>query len=640
MKSNHHNCCGLQLVLLICCFLPGVLPAQEQMLEGKPLNEVEIFAEAYPAITVDVCNLEADSLKQLGTLPLSLSDLLQDYTGIAFKQYGVGMTSTISFRGSGASQTAVLWNGVNINSPTLGSTDFSNIPVFLLDEVSVQSGAPAALYGTDAIGGTIQLNSTPVFDEGTKIQLVQEAGSFGHVLSGSRLQFSNGKWFSRTAIFYQQAENDFPFTNTARFGFPEERQQNASVQQYGMTQDVAYQFKPGQQAGVRLWYNRSNDEVQPTLAANFNPSQYTFLEDEALRAMIYYEQAGKKGVLSVQSTFLADWQNFNNQSHTNAYRFVQQVSYSPNLSNQLQLKAGVRQEHVQPQVDNYNNSIWQNRWEAFLFTRWDASARLALSANLRGVQVNGFEPVLAPSLAGVFTLLNNEKESLEFRASGAWNYRIPNLNDLYWEPGGNPELQPERGLSTEAGFTYTRQTTGRNIDISVTGYFQNIQDWIIWLDRGAFWSPENIRQVHSRGIEVNGDYREKLGAVTLQNHLSYTLAKATNQQPVSASDNSVGNQLPYTPVHRAALVSQLIWKLNRAGLTLNYTGLRYITTAGISSLPAYFLAGFQAGRRFNFGFAPVIVQLQINNILNTAYESVNNRAMPGRNYRIQLNINF
>ena len=54
MKSNHHSFCGL--LALFIYFLPYVLPAREQMLEEKPLDEVEIFAEAYPVVTINVCN--------------------------------------------------------------------------------------------------------------------------------------------------------------------------------------------------------------------------------------------------------------------------------------------------------------------------------------------------------------------------------------------------------------------------------------------------------------------------------------------------------------------------------------------------------------------------------------------------------
>ena len=88
-----------------------------------------------------------------------LADVLQQTTPIYIKAYGPGNLASISFRGTGANHTAVLWNGININSPTLGQSDFYLLPNLAFNEVSIQSGNGSALYGTDAIGGTIQLGN-------------------------------------------------------------------------------------------------------------------------------------------------------------------------------------------------------------------------------------------------------------------------------------------------------------------------------------------------------------------------------------------------------------------------------------------------------------------------------------------------
>ena len=58
---------------------------------------------------------------------VSFTELLRQNTSLYFKEQGAGMTSSVSFRGTNASQTAVLWNGININSQTTGQTDFNNV---------------------------------------------------------------------------------------------------------------------------------------------------------------------------------------------------------------------------------------------------------------------------------------------------------------------------------------------------------------------------------------------------------------------------------------------------------------------------------------------------------------------------------
>ncbi len=90
----------------------------------------------------------------------NITDLLSLNTPIIIKNYGPGQLATVAFRGTSANHTAVLWNGLNINLPTLGQTDFSTIPVAGFDQLSVQYGSSASVVGTDAVGGSILLGSS------------------------------------------------------------------------------------------------------------------------------------------------------------------------------------------------------------------------------------------------------------------------------------------------------------------------------------------------------------------------------------------------------------------------------------------------------------------------------------------------
>src|SRR6187402_1862581 len=91
----------------------------------------------------------------------NLSDKLSSDVPLYLKSYGNNQLSTISIRGTTASQTAVLWNGININSPTLGQSDLALLPLYLFDQLSVRYGGSSALYGSDAIGGSILLGQQP-----------------------------------------------------------------------------------------------------------------------------------------------------------------------------------------------------------------------------------------------------------------------------------------------------------------------------------------------------------------------------------------------------------------------------------------------------------------------------------------------
>jgi len=88
----------------------------------------------------------------------SLTSLLNYNSLIYFKENGLGMVSSASFRGTTAQQTAVIWNGININSQLNGQTDFNTISTRNFNSISVRSGGGSAIYGSSAIGGSIHLN--------------------------------------------------------------------------------------------------------------------------------------------------------------------------------------------------------------------------------------------------------------------------------------------------------------------------------------------------------------------------------------------------------------------------------------------------------------------------------------------------
>lgn len=204
----------------------------------------------------------------------TLTDRLNAESSMYFKNYGNQQLSTISFRGTTASQTAVLWNGVNVNSPTLGLTDFSTIPVFLFDEVAVHFGASSALVGTDAIGGSIALKSSaPMFARELNTTLLQQAGSFGRLASGIKFRVSTDRWFFSTRLVYTKIENNFPYTSPA-VGY-RRTQENAAVKNTGFSKQLAYKINESQQLTLEGIYAHNFRENQPAVTnfgANETPS--------------------------------------------------------------------------------------------------------------------------------------------------------------------------------------------------------------------------------------------------------------------------------------------------------------------------------------------------------------------------------
>src|SRR5690348_5608511 len=103
------------------------------------------------------------------------------------------MLSTLSFRGTSGSQTALLWNGFNINLPTVGLTDFALIPLNGISSVYIQHGSSSSNFGSGCIGGAIIINTEPIFSKRFNVRIQQDVASFNQRYSSAGLTYGSNK---------------------------------------------------------------------------------------------------------------------------------------------------------------------------------------------------------------------------------------------------------------------------------------------------------------------------------------------------------------------------------------------------------------------------------------------------------------
>lgn len=98
-----------------------------------PIREVNVTARR-PMKEIGIQKTQLDTTVLHENIALSMADILTFNTSIFVKQYGRATLSTVAFRGTSPSHTQVTWNGMRINSPMLGMTDFSMIPSYFIDD--------------------------------------------------------------------------------------------------------------------------------------------------------------------------------------------------------------------------------------------------------------------------------------------------------------------------------------------------------------------------------------------------------------------------------------------------------------------------------------------------------------------------
>ncbi|HQV36540.1 MAG TPA: TonB-dependent receptor plug domain-containing protein, partial [Flavobacterium sp.] len=141
----------------------------------------------------------------------SLTSLLSTNSTIYFKENGAGMVSSASFRGTTAQQTAVIWNGININSQLNGQTDFNTINPTDFTNISIRPGGGSVIYGSGAIGGSIHLNSELKFNTATSHLFRLNYGSFETYGSNYQLEIGKEKWAVQASISANSSKNDYEY---------------------------------------------------------------------------------------------------------------------------------------------------------------------------------------------------------------------------------------------------------------------------------------------------------------------------------------------------------------------------------------------------------------------------------------------
>jgi len=602
----------------------------EVLIEGIP---IEKYSAGSKITTMD--SLTKSTYK--GT---TLTDILQQKTAIYVREYGNGMLSTLSLRGTTSSQTAVIWNGLNINSFSLGNLDLSLIPVYAVDQVEIQHGSASSLYGSDAIGGSIHLSNVRDWKKKLSIGVQQDIGSFNQFFTGGGIQYGNGKLDVSTRFYRKVADNDFQFRNITMIGQPEQRQQNAAFKYHGIMQELAYRITDQQVITFNGWFNNNFREIQPNMPGNLSSNNYEIIEDRNLRMVTNYRNDSKIGFFDFKLGWIDDYQNFNDLSRIAISRIVSGVQWEKDLFPNLMVKAGSEINHISTAIESYEDQVQENRYDWFLSFNYQPLARWKTTLNMRQTLISNYEAPLTPSLGTEFKLLDKSNKTLKIKALASKGYRIPTLNDRFWPQSGNPNLQPETSHSMETGFVFD-YIGNINWCLESTAFMMQVDDMIVWIPGGALWSPKNVQEVLIKGLEVSTKFSSGLGQWQWDGGINYTFNASINQNGFTESSNSTtGKQMPYTPRHNGNIYLNNNFRKWQATLEAYYVGERFESLDNKTTIAPYLIQNFSISRPVTINKIDCSFTIKINNLFDVEYQNLLHRAMPGRNYQASLRFHF
>jgi vitamin B12 transporter len=589
----------------------AVALAAPAALAQKPEEAVVVTATRLPQpqsqTLQPVTIISAEDIAKAGQQ--TLVEVLQALGGVEVASNGgFGQPSSIFMRGANSSHTLVLVDGMRIGSATLGTTALENIPLGQIERIEVVPGQLSSLYGSDAIGGVIQI-FTKSGKYAPSTSVAAGAGTYGTTNATAGINRAlGGTDFSLNVGFFRS--NGFDATKPGAFGHNPDKDGYKNANFAGK---IAYHMDARNEVGLTVFQSdgRTHFDNDPAIEAVnhqtlsafsvYSSNQITDAWQSLLKAGQGRDKSTTTGVSpSVFGTRQPQYTWQNNiklgpgTAIAGAEYLVQDVtSDSTFAQNQRTIKSAFA-----GYVGAYQSHDWQ--------------------ANVRVDDNSQF----GSHTTGLLGYAYRPTDGLRLRIGAGAAFKAPTFNDLYAiDPSGsftpNPNLRPESSRSKEAGVNYQ---IGAN-RFSATYFDNHIDDLIIFVVTNPLTfagTVQNLASVMIKGVELG--YQGSFAGFQAN-------ARATLQNPIA---EATGSMLP----RRAKEFGSL-------GLSAT-TGSWTLGGEVVASSARFDQAGEANGTRMHgYGLLSLTAVYALdrewsirgrwNNVFNREYELAQNFNTPGSN---------
>jgi vitamin B12 transporter len=521
--------------------------------------------------------------------PISVLDLLSTVPSIDIASNGgKGQTASVFMRGTSSDHTLVLIDGIRVSSATSGGTNLNNLAPELIERIEIVQGPRAALWGSDAIGGVIQIFTRELAD--------------GEMFAGASIGSDNyRKYKAGIGISHGEGQTSVTVNHEESDGFDVKNDTETDDDGYSLT-SVAVKGQQHVTESLELdWLftaDRGDTEYDGSYSNASDIKNHAWL----VRAN-YATNIGN----ALNNTVVLVGQNRDYsdslkdglskglyETRRNQFSLVNNTQ----LSADVQLNVGV--DHYQDDISRTGNEYTQEERDTTgvfahtLITNNDFS----YEATLRYDDVENVDSETTYNLGVGYDINNNSRIVLNYGTG----FKAPTFNDLYYPYGGNPDLTSELSESAELFF----ETTFAEVTTSLNFYHSDVDDLIVWTDGQS----ENFEHVIINGAEFAASYFGLGGQHDF--NISYTDAEdqASNEQLIRRAKEKA-NYTFTTSVADADIYTEL-----------QYTGKR-TDKAGWPSAIVDLDAYVHVNLGFNYAITPEFkLNARVTNLFDKEYETV------------------
>ena len=558
----------------------------------------------------------------------SVEDLLRGTQGISITNNGgPGKNTSVFMRGTESDHILVLIDGVRAGSATSGGAAYGNIPIEQIERIEIVRGPRSSLYGSEAIGGVIQIFTRKGGKEGFTPSFSIGGGSYGTFNGSAGLSGRSKRgWFNMNI----SGKNTNGFNSCSGKPYPNGAGCFTNEPDRDGYQNVAGSFRAGYlfKNGLDIETNfmRSSGKVNyDGKYSNKSELVQQVFGGKARYSPFEFWKVTLAGGRSRENSkdFLGQGKNFKSRFDSRRDTITLQNDFTLNKSHLLTVGADYKNDTVSSsedfEVTSRNNLGAFAQHQATVFKQ-------DLELSIRYDENEQFGGNVTGGAGWGYTVT----EWLRFTANVGTAFKAPTFNELYY-PGGysNANLRPEESVSYEFGTSGKIKQTNWAFNI----YETQVHDLIAY--DVTIYAPNNINKVRIRGFEGMISTRIKKWQI----NTNLTLLDAQNK----SSGTNRGNILPRRAKESFRFdVNRKFDKFKLFGLSFNkYTigtqllvvGQRYDDLANTRKLDSYVKLDIRGEYALNQNWR---LQGRIENISNERYETASFYNQPGRNFFITL----
>ncbi len=595
---------------------PDVLPEMVVTATRTETAKNQLSAASTVYTRIDIDRLQAK------TFP----DLIRGTTGIDMTQQGgFGQTTSIFMRGASSSHILVLIDGIKVGSVSSGSTAFEFIPLDQVERVEIIRGPQSSLYGSEAVGGVIQIFTRKGNQQEKPSVTLDAGGGTYDTLNASGTVSGKWKnsWYSAGASHMNtQGFSSRPLVPDPFGGKPLDQPDHDGYYNTAVNARLGHRFS-------------NNAEIEASFLRSEGKTEFDGTPDKTKFVTQVTALSGSIDILDNWRSTLRIGQSFDDNdqfaSQSAFYSRFNSTRWNASWLNQIDLSDGhqlvlgsdYRFDEVSSIPSPFDSLQENSRYDVGVFGELHSQIleKHFINTSIRWDKNEQF----GNYVSGNIGLRSNWNPTISTFANFGNAFKAPAFNDLYWPNAGNPLLKPEESMSAEIGLAGNH----KNLQWEVRAYHTNFDNLINWAPAPTQadpfrWIPSNVDKAEIQGIEA------ELSAQIMgwNGKLNMNILSPENQKSHKRLNRRADKTLSFD-------LSRSFGKID-VGAHILAQDHRFDDPSNTIKVAGYVTVDLRTAYHFNKNW---LLSAKLNNLFDKQYQTVDAYNTPDRNFFVSIHYN-